>query len=138
MPMIALVLAFLHLYVGMRLLSPFGLAVQLAGAAVLVATFALMPKGFYVRGRGPWSVMLPWITMGFFSWLLVLTMLRDVSLAIGALVLAPALLDGWIRDSAIGVMAVVPVVTLIGYFMARRTAAVVHIDVPLADLPAGL
>jgi predicted MPP superfamily phosphohydrolase len=35
-------------------------------------------------------------------------------------------------------MALVPAVTLIGYFMARRTAAVVHIDVPLAGLPAGL
>jgi predicted MPP superfamily phosphohydrolase len=139
MPMLIPILAFLHLYVGMRLLLPFGPVVQVLGATVLVACLVLLPKGFRVpEGRGRWATMLPWLTMGFFSWLLVLTMLRDVSVAVGALVLSPGMLDAWIRDSAAGVMAVVPVVTAVGYFLARRTAPVVHVDVPLAGLPDGL
>src|SRR3954470_20788373 len=76
--------------------------------------------------------------MGFFSWLLVLTLARDVSVAGAAVFTSGEALDAWIRDSAAGVMALTPLITLIGYFMARRTARVVKVDVPLAGLPAGL
>jgi len=133
------VLALLHVYVGARLLLPFGAVAQLAGAALLVVCLWLLPKGFRIRDdRGPWAVMLPWLTTGFFSWLLVLTVLRDVSLIASALALSPQVHESWVRISAIGVMALTPAITLVGYFMARRVAAVVEVEVPLAGLPKEL
>ena len=42
------------------------------------------------------------------------------------------------RASAIAVMAATPLITAIGYLMARRVAPVVAIDVPLAGLPDAL
>ena len=122
----------------MRLLLPFDTVIQLVGGAVLAVCFWFLPKGFRIRDdRGPWAVMLPWLTMGFFSYLLVLTIVRDVSL-IGSLALSAQAHDSWIRISAIGVMALTPAITLIGFFMARRTAPVVKVEVPLADLPKEL
>ena len=132
-------LALLHVYVGARLLLPFGAVAQLSGAALLVVCLWLLPKGFRIRDdRGPWAVMLPWLTTGFFSWLLVLTVLRDVSLIASALALSPQVHESWVRISAIGVMALTPAITLVGYFMARRVAAVVEVEVPLAGLPKEL
>nr|AUN35555.1 putative phosphoesterase [uncultured bacterium] len=139
MNLIVLVLASLHAYIGVRLLGPFGIGIQVAGVLVLAACFWLLPKGWHVReGRSPWSVLAPWVTMGFFSWLLVLTLARDLSVAAGALFATPEALDAWIVNSAIGVMILTPLITLVGYSMARRTARVVNVDVPLANLPPQL
>ena len=136
---VVLLLALLHVYIGVRLLLPFGAITQLAGGAVLAVCFWLLPKGFRIRDdRGPWAVMLPWLTMGFFSYLLVLTIFRDLSLIASALALSPQAHESWIRISAIGVMALTPAITLIGFFMARRTAPVVDVEVPLAGLPKEL
>jgi hypothetical protein len=133
------VLLLLHAYIGLRLLLPFGPAVQAAGAAVLALCFGLLPKGWSAReGRGVWSAMLPWLTMGFFSWLLVLTLGRDVTLLFSAIALPAEAHERWIRLSALAVMALTPAITLIGFLMARRTAAVVNVDVPVADLAPGL
>ncbi len=135
----ALLLAALLAYIGLRLLQPFEVAVQAVGVVVLAACFWVMPKGWHVpEGRGPWAVLAPWIAMGFFSWLLVLTFARDVSVAAAALLVEPESLDAWIRGSAIGVMLLTPLITVAGYFMARRTARVVKVDVPLRDLPPQL
>ncbi len=132
---VVLLLALLHVYIGVRLLLPFGAVTQLAGGALLAVCFWLLPKGFRIRDdRGPWAVMLPWLTMGFFSWLLVLTLARDVSLVASALALSREAHESWIRISAIGVMALTPVITLVGFFMARRVAPVVNVEVPLAGL----
>ena len=133
-----LVLAFLHVYVGVRLLSPFGVAWQVLGAAVLAGCLFLLPRVFRVRGRrGLWAVLIPSLAVGFFSWLLVLTLLRDVGLTVLTLV-APQAHASWVRISALAVMTLTPVITLIGFFMARRVAPVVDIDVPLSGLPAQL
>jgi hypothetical protein len=122
-----------------RLLLPFDTVTQVVGGAVLALCFWLLPKGFRIRDdRGPWAVMLPWLTMGFFSYLLVLTLFRDVSLIASALALSPQVNESWIRISAIGVMALTPAITLAGFFMARRTAPVVNVKVPLANLPKEL
>jgi uncharacterized protein len=132
---VVLLLALLHFYVGVRLLLPFSAVGQLAGGAVLVACFWLFPKGFWTRDdRGPWATMLPWLAAGFFSWLLVLTLARDLSLLASAVALSPQAEASWIRDSAIGVMALVPAITLVGFFMARRVAPVVNVEVRLAGL----
>src|SRR5258708_15549063 len=137
--MITVILGAVHGDVGVRLLAPFDGITRAIGIAGLIACFWLLPKGWRARkGRSPISVMLPWITMGFFSWLLVLTVVRDLSVAIGAVLLAPETVDAWIPISAAAVMALVPAITSIGYFMARRVAPVVEVDVPLADLPLEL
>jgi uncharacterized protein len=136
---VVLLLALLHVYVGVRLLPTFGIANQFAGVALLAACFWLFPKGFWIRDdRGPWMVLLPWLAAGFFSWLLVLTAVRDASLLASALALSPQADESWIRVSAIGVMALTPAITLIGFFMARRVAPVVDVEVPLEGLPKAL
>ena len=136
---IVLLLAALHAYVGVRLLAPFDAATQWAGVVVLAACLWLLPKGWQVRKvLRPWAVLLPWLAMGFFSWLLVLTLGREATLIVSALALSPAQHEVWARVSAIAVMALVPAITLIGFVMARRVAPVVDVEVPLADLPAAL
>src|SRR5438477_3073432 len=133
------VLALLHAYIGVRLLVSFGSVIQVLGAGLLVMCLWLLPTGFRTRGDGgAWSVLLPFLTIGFFSWLLVLTLVRDVSLVISTLLLSSQGQGAWIRSSAIGVMVLTPVITLVGFFMARRVAPVVDVEVPLADLPAPL
>jgi predicted MPP superfamily phosphohydrolase len=132
---IVLLLALLHVYAGVRLLPPFGVVAQCAGWAVLAMCFWFFPKGFWIRDdRGLWAVLLPWLTAGFFSWLLVLTAARDLSLLVSVLALSDEADESWIRISAIGVMALVPAITLVGFFMARRVAPVVTVEVPLANL----
>ncbi len=135
----AVLLLLLHSYVALRLLPTFALPAQLAGAAVLALSYYFLPKGWYVpEDRGPWAIWLPWLTMGFFSWLFVLTLARDASLIVAAFALSAPLDDAWTRESAIGVMLLVPVVTGIGIFMARRVAPVFEVKVPIAGLPPGL
>jgi len=132
---VVVLLALLHVYIGVRLLLPFGAFTQLLGGALLAVCFWFLPKGFRIRDdRGAWAVMLPWLTMGFFSYLLVLTILRDMSLVASVLALSRQAHDSWIRISAIGVMALTPAITLVGFFMARRTAPVVNVEVRLAGL----
>ena len=136
---IALILAALLLYIGARLLVPFAWPARAAGAVVLAILFYWMPKGWWAsQSRRAWVAMLPWFALGFFSWLLVLTVARDVSLiGVGLLADLPAH-ETWSRLSALGVMAATPVITAIGYFMARRVAPVVDVDIPLRDLPRAL
>jgi hypothetical protein len=132
-------LALLHSYVGVRLLPPFSAVTQIVAWALLTACFWLFPKGFWIReDRAPWAVLLPWLAAGFFSWLLILTVARDLSLLVSALALSPQLHESWTRISAIGVMALTPAITLAGFYIARRTAPVVDVEVPLAGLPKEL
>ncbi|HXS53817.1 MAG TPA: metallophosphoesterase [Usitatibacter sp.] len=136
---IAVILALLHAYIGVRLLAPFGGAVQAAGALLLVASYALVPKGFRLpRGLGPRRLLARWLSMGFFSWLLVLTLARDASLLATGLAAAPEVREAWVRISALGVMLATPAITAIGFFMARRVAPVVEVEVRVAGLPAPL
>src|SRR6266853_62515 len=82
---------------------------QVVRALLLALCFVLLPKGFRIQDdRGAWAVMLPWLTMGFFSYLLVLTLVRDVSLIASVLALSPQGHESWIRISASGVMALTP------------------------------
>jgi predicted MPP superfamily phosphohydrolase len=136
---VVLLLALLHVYIGVRLLLPFGAVTQFVEGSLLAVCFWLLPKGFRIRDdNGPWVVMLPWVTMSFFSWLLVLIILRDLSLIASVLALSPQAHESWIRISAILVMALTPAITLVGFFMARRVAPVVDVKVPLAGLPKEL
>jgi uncharacterized protein len=133
------VLFLLHAYIGVRLLLPLDAWLQAAGAAVLLLCFWLMPKGWRAReGSSVWSSLVPWVAMGFFSWLFVLTLGRDATLIVSALALAPDAHAAWTRLSALAVLALTPAITLIGFFMARRVAPVVDVEVAVAGLAAGL
>ena len=94
------------------------------------------------RGRGhDVAIMAAFVAMGFLSSLFVLTLLRDVTLAgvwIGTqlgLAISISTFAGW---SALAVAAAATLMTVWGLINARRTARVVAVDVPIADLPASL
>ena len=138
--------AALHGYVALRLipdLAPFASA-RLVLAAVLLASALLIPLGLMARriARPPLANRLGWaglLCMGLFSTLMVLTLLRDAALSLlwaadflapGGLELAP-----WRTLSAQAVPLLGGLSALLGFLNARRTAAVVRVDVPIAALP---
>ncbi len=119
-------------------------------AVLLLSTIAL-PLGFSTRrsGRQPWADLLSWLgmlCMGLFSSLLVLTVLRDGVLLAGWAVhfvwdrvgSAPDLLAPLHRWTALAVPVLGLLATAWGLVNARRTAAVVRVDVPIHNLPAAL
>jgi predicted MPP superfamily phosphohydrolase len=147
--LVVILLALLHAYIGWRLL-PDLLSWPLAWgllATLLVLSFVVMPMSLIVGRRRAtrladaftWVGML---LMGLFSSLLVLTLLRDVGLALLAIAykLQPGLPPG--NDVAMASAMLVPVaaiaITALGLLNARRTAEVVRVDVPIAGLPGDL
>ena len=148
MPIVFTLLA-LHSYVGWRLWpalagSPWA---QWGLLVALLASLVLMPLAFMARRirKQPLSDVLAWagaLCMGWFSSIFVLTVVREVALLAALIVAAlfPAAHAlssvGW--WSAVAVIAVSGFITLWGFRNARRTAAVVMVDVPLRDLPAAL
>ncbi|MDP3670970.1 MAG: metallophosphoesterase [Telluria sp.] len=133
--------ALLHLYIGLRLLPamPLGSSGLAAGVALLVVSALLVPAGLLVSRvkQTRWSDRLAWaglLAMGLFSSLLILTLLRDVTLALLAAIGAGR--EAIDSGSAIGVPVLAFAVTLIGLVNARRVAKVVEVEVPIADLPA--
>src|SRR5207249_9612693 len=90
-------LAVRHAYVGVRLLPPFNAVTQILGAALLRTCLWLLPNSIRFRkDRGLWAVLLPSLAMGFFSWLLVLTLGRDLSFVVSVLALSPQDQQSWI------------------------------------------
>ena len=135
----------LHLYIGLRLLPdlPGGAALRLAGAVVLALSFALMALSLLARLI--WSrpladrIAVPGFFMaGFFSSLLVLTLLRDLALLSVVLFASTESLHTLQSISAILVVGCGILATLAGFAGARRRARVVEIDVPMRNLPAAL
>ncbi|RZL02227.1 MAG: metallophosphoesterase [Rubrivivax sp.] len=137
-----------HAYVAWRLLPALaGPVWAVAALGVLLSVSALvLPWGMMAyRLRHPvWSDLLAWaglLFMGLFSSLLVLTVLRDVALGLLAVLQmwwTPLALDALRADSALAVPLVAGAVTVWGLFNARRRAAVVRVDVPIAGLPPAL
>ena len=145
---LVIVSAVLHAYVGWRLAPGLGAPLwQVLLVAVLVLSAVLMPFGL-IGGRvlrRPWADRLSWVgllLMGLFSSLFVLTALRDVTLLV--LNLADMVMPGRLplvqitRQSAEAVPVLAWVVTVLGFFNARRTPAVVRVDVPIKGLPGAL
>ncbi|OGB32816.1 MAG: serine/threonine protein phosphatase [Burkholderiales bacterium RIFCSPLOWO2_12_FULL_61_40] len=140
----------LHALVGWRVApalfasyAPFGVAF----ASALTLSALLLPLGVLAR-RITWpalSELLTWLgllCMGLFSTLFVLTLLREL-LLLGATIfnrLVPAMLS-WpaiATDSARALPVLALLATAVGFWNARRTAAVVRVDVPIANLPEAL
>lgn len=141
----ALILGFLHSYIGWRILPamPVGAHSPLAGAIVLAASCGLLLLGLAARStvRKPWSDRIfaaALFTAGLFSSLLVLTILRDVVLLAAWLPLSTAHLRLLETASAMLVIALTVFATVVGYANARRRARVEHVEIPLPNLPAGL
>jgi len=132
------ILGGLHAYIGWRLLPalPLGVVGTAIGAISLVLSTLLIPMGMLARFVISWPALadrVTWagsLTMGMFSSVLVLTLLRELLLVVSASSLA--------APTAIAVLVLASLLTLIGYINARRVARVVRIDIPLAGLPAAL
>ncbi len=149
-----LMTALLHGFVGWRLVpdlsAPWGLALSMG----LVLSSGLMPLGLAgsratKRFVGQlWADRLGWvglILMGLFSSLFVLTALRDMLLLAAWGVNALGAGDGMaiplasLRTLTAQITPLLALtVTAIGFLNARRTPAVVHVDVPMVGLPAAL
>lgn len=144
------ILAALHAWIGWQLLPALtSLASwQLLGSAVLLLSLLLMPAAMlapYLKRRGmpeartdqvAWAGML---AMGAFSSALLLTILRAVVLEVAPLLALPELqLRALDSVTAWLVLALTAAATLVGLLNARRTAAVVNVSVPIANLPPAL
>lgn len=138
----ATIVALLHVYIGVRLVLPLPvpLAVQCLAVIWLAVSALLVPSSLLARKlSAPWADRLSWVgmlAMGFFSSLLLLTIARDLFL------LAPWPESWWAGGlpawSAVTVLLLAVLVTLIGFANARRLARVVEVEVPVAGLPEGL
>lgn len=155
MPSIVLLLMLLHGWIGWRIGPALVTWSSFAGVAMwilLCVSALLMPLAFMSRRRfagtalGHVVIWAAFISMGLFSTLLVLTLLRDAVLVIGLAAaicaqqtgLRPVPLDALQAWSA----AVVPVLALVasawGLHNARKLAQVIRVDVPIARLPDAL
>jgi uncharacterized protein len=141
--------ALLHGYVGLRLVPAMpGWPVAAAALTVVLAASAIaLPLGLRaMRRRGGASVAAMYavgmLALGLFSSLLVLTVLRDAGLlmaaVLGAVWPGAPLQDGLVLGSALAVPVLGFTVTAWGFVNARRTARVVEVALPVADLPAAL
>jgi len=144
----------LHGYVGWRIApalgAGFGVPYGVAFALLMLASALLMPMTLLARSvrSQPLADRLAWagaLAMGLFSSLFVLAVLRDVALlalTVAGLVLPLVVPHGGFaafeRYSAVAVPLLGLLATALGLWNARRTAAIVEVDVPIAGLPAAL
>jgi uncharacterized protein len=137
-------LAALHAYIGMRILPsmPPGV-VRMTGIFLIVLSFGLMSLSLVARSfwRRPFAdrMAIPGYFMaGFFSSLLVLTVLRDVLLVPVVLLVSHPHLRAYESVSAPLVLGLGIFATLAGLVGARRRARIVNVDVPLHNLALAL
>ncbi|WP_321905438.1 metallophosphoesterase [Paraburkholderia tropica] len=139
----------LHAYVGFRLIPdlPVPAAVKWLAVLWLVLSVLVIPPGMLARRfkRQPLGDRLAWtgmLFMGFFSSLLMLTIMRDLVLAslmtVAAIWPHAADLARWRTGSAAAVVVLAFASTAFGFFNARRRARVRNVDVPIRNLPAEL
>ncbi|HEX7810951.1 MAG TPA: metallophosphoesterase [Burkholderiales bacterium] len=143
-----LVLLF-HLYMAWRLVPdmPFGVTGVAAIVVLLALSLSVLPFAEYARRnkQNPCADQLAgagFLAMGFFSSLLVLTLLREFvllgSLALGGLPISPAGAHSLRTWSAAAVPGFAVCITVVGYINARRRAAVRTVEVPITGLPEAL
>jgi predicted MPP superfamily phosphohydrolase len=138
-------LGLLHAYIGWRVLPDLGAGatVRAVGALVLIASYGLIMLALVVRFIRPRSPAArfgaPGLFMaGFFSSMLVLTLLRDLLLLVGILALSAAHVHILKVASANAVAALSVFATAVGFASARRRARIVNVDVPIRNLPRAL
>ncbi|MFL6605392.1 MAG: metallophosphoesterase [Steroidobacteraceae bacterium] len=136
-------LGLLHAYIGWRVLPDLGAGAWAAGAVVLAASYALMLLAVVARAIWPRPqadrFAAPGLFMaGFFSSILVLTLLRDLVLLVAILALSSAHVYILKTASATAIAALSVFATAVGFASARRRARIVNVDVPIQDLPHAL
>lgn len=148
-PLFLLSLA-LHALIGWRVapdLAPIAPALGIALWCMLTLSAILLPMGLLARrvAKPPLSEALTWLgllCMGLFSSLLVLTLLRELLLAVAWLAeplwREAVSMDALRAKSALALPIVAVLVSALGFWNARRTATVVQVDVPIANLPEAL
>jgi predicted MPP superfamily phosphohydrolase len=132
-------------YVGWRLLSalsigPLGAA---AGIALLVGFCLLIPISMRARTLPDRKLAdrLSWVgltAMGFFSNLLVLTLLREFLLASTHLFMSSEQARLWVAPSAQVTLLLSFFMTVMGMIVARRRPAIVEVQIQVPDLPPAL
>jgi predicted MPP superfamily phosphohydrolase len=132
-------------YIGWRLLpalsiSPLGVGL---GIALLIFCCIIIPVAVRSRPvRNPrLADLLAWIgllSMGFFSSLFVLTLLRDLTLLGAHLFLSAQQAAAFTVPSALCTLALTVFITLAGLVIARRRPRVVDVEIPVTNLPEGL
>jgi len=134
-----LIFAPIHIYLGWSLLPdmPIDTAFKILGGVLLAVSTVLIPYGtlsaVFVRNETLVDLLV-WagsLTMGWFSSLLVFTLARDLFLLIPDLRM-------WNTESALAVLIGSVVVTMIGFFNARKVAKVVNVTIPVDGLPLAL
>lgn len=140
----------LHSFIAWRVvldLAAVSTPLAIAFFGLLLSSTLLMPMGILAKRVAP-AAMAPVLTwlgllcMGLFSTLLVLTLARELFLllAASANMLWPASFSfATLRgDSALGLPIMAVLITILGFWNARRTAAIVRVDVPIANLAPAL
>jgi predicted MPP superfamily phosphohydrolase len=142
---IVALIAFLHLYVGVRLLPdlPISLLGRLIGALAVCASFALIIAGARARRNesSRFAANLAWLGSlngGFFSSLAVLTVMRDLFLGPAVLLSSRPEAATLETASAVAVPLLAALATLMGFVGARRRPRIVDVEVPLPGLPPAL
>jgi len=142
---IVILIALLHVYVGIRLLPALPIATpgRVLGALALCASFVLIITGARARmlQSSSFAANLAWLGSlngGFFSSLAVLTMGRDLFLGPAVLFASRGEAATLEAASAIAVPLLAVLATVVGFIDARRTPRVVDVEVPLPGLPADL
>jgi hypothetical protein len=140
-----IILTLLHAYIGIRLLPDLTVnpGLRATGALLLLASWVLMLVGLMARSLQPRAVADRLVVAGLlaaslFSSLFVLTLLRDLVLLLAVVALPEPYVHTLTVATALMVVGLAAFVTLVGFAGARRRARVVHVEVPLANLPAAL
>jgi uncharacterized protein len=135
----------LPVYVGWRLLSALsvGPVGAVGGIALLVAFCAVIPFSMRARTLADRKLAdrLSWVgmtAMGFFSTLLVLTLLREFILASTHLFMSSAQARLWIIPSAQVTLLLTLFMTVTGMIIARRRPRLIEVRIPVANLPHAL
>lgn len=140
----------LHAVIGWRVAPDLALLDPALGTGLWIALAVsglLLPMGMLAKrvAKPPLSTVLTWLgllCMGLFSSLLVLTLLREVFLLATWCVQwiwpQAVQLQSLRTTTAVALPGLALLVTVLGFWNARRTAAVVLVDVPIANLPEAL
>ena len=132
-------------YVGWRLLPGLSLGpiAVAAGTLLLIGCCLLIPVSIRSRAlqNRKLADRLAWVgltAMGFFSSVIVLTLLRDLVLLGTQLFLPAGQAQLWIEPSAQATLYLALFVTFAGLIVARRRPGIVEIKIPIVDLPRAL
>ena len=142
---ITALLTLVSTYVGWRLLPSLALGpVALTVATLILALPPVLAAGSMLArflDKGGWARRLTWaasLALGWVSSLTLLTLLRELVLALGTVLLSRPGAAALYRASAWAVPALALLATLFGLVRALGRPRIVHVNVPLTDLPDDL